>query len=166
MIREFQGKKPRIKKPVFVAPSAEVIGDVEIGENSSVWFNSVLRGDEAPIRIGRNTNIQDNSTVHVCHRRPTTIGDNVTVGHSCIIHGCTISSDCIIGMGAVVLNNAEIGRQSIVGAGAVVMEGERFPPRSLVVGIPAKAVRKLTDKDIKKIKENAEEYLSLKNQYM
>jgi len=166
MIHSFQGKKPRIHKSVFVAPSAEIIGDVEVGENSSVWFNAVIRGDESSIKIGKNTSIQDNSTVHVCHGRPTIIKDNVTIGHNCIIHGCTVNSDCIIGMGATILNHAEIGKESIIGAGAVVKEKAVIPPRSLAAGVPAKIIRKLTDEDVKRIKRNAEEYVKLRSQHL
>jgi len=166
MIHTFNGKKPKIGKTTFVAPSADVIGDVTVGANSSIWYGAVLRGDEQSINIGKNTSIQDNCSVHVCPNHPTIIGDNVTVGHNAVIHGCAVGSNCIIAIGAILLNGCAIGKDSVVGAGAVVMENAKIPPRSLVVGIPGKVIRTLTDADVKKIKENADEYVNLAKSYL
>lgn len=166
MIQQYNKKTPKIAKTVFVAKSADIIGDVEIGEHSSVWYNTVIRADEAPIRIGRNVSVQDGSILHVYPGKGTEIGDNVTVGHNCIIHGCTIGPNCIIGMGAIILSKAEVGEGCIIGAGAVVKEGDKIPPRSLAVGIPAKVVRQTTIDDLKRIEENWKEYSALKGQYM
>ncbi|MCC6159988.1 MAG: gamma carbonic anhydrase family protein [Deltaproteobacteria bacterium] len=143
-IRPFQGKKPHLAADVFVAPGAVVIGNVTIGEGSSVWYNTVIRGDEGAVTIGRRTNIQDLSMLHMTGGRSTlTIGDEVTVGHRVILHGCTIGDRCLIGMGAVIMDNAVIGEGSIVAAGAVVLENMIVPPRSLVVGMPAKVKKTL-----------------------
>jgi len=129
---------PRLDKSVFVAPTAQIIGDVHIGRQSSVWFHSVLRGDMDSIRVGERTNIQDLSLCHADKGIPLKIGDGVTIGHRCIIHGCTIEDDCLIGMGAVVMNQAVIGRGSVVAAGAVVLEKTIIPPYSLVTGLPGR----------------------------
>ncbi|MBU0530653.1 MAG: gamma carbonic anhydrase family protein [Candidatus Aenigmatarchaeota archaeon] len=166
MIYKYKDKRPNIHKTVFIAPSADIIGDVIIGENSSVWFNSVVRGDESTITIGKNTNIQDCTTIHGCGHHPVLIKDGVTVGHDACVHGCTINSDCIIGMGATLLNGCVIGKESIIGAGAVITENTKIPPRSLVVGVPAKVVRKITANNLRQIKENAEEYILLKKEYL
>ncbi|MGE5190196.1 MAG: gamma carbonic anhydrase family protein [Gemmatimonadota bacterium] len=139
----FGRKSPRLPASVYVAAGAFVIGDVEIGEDSSVWFNTVVRGDIREIRIGRATNIQDNSTVHVTSRDPVVVGDEVTVGHGVTVHGCTIEDLCLIGIGSIVLDGAVIGRGSVIGAGAVVAPGTIVPPGSLVLGVPGKVVRAL-----------------------
>lgn len=166
MIHKYQNKKPKIHKTAFVAPSADVIGDVTVGEDSSLWFGASVRGDEQAIIIGKRTSIQDNTSVHVCPRHPTIIKDDVTVGHNAVIHGCTVNSNCIIAIGAILLNGCVIGKDSIIGAGAVVMENQKIPPRSLAVGIPAKVIRKLSDNDVKVIKENADEYVKLAKTYL
>lgn len=150
----------------FVDDSAQVIGDVEIGEESSIWMAVVVRGDVNVIRIGRRTNIQDGTIVHVMHdTHPTRIGDEVTVGHGAIIHGCTIHDRVLIGMGAIVLNGATIGADSIVAAGALIVEGAAIPPRSLVMGSPGKVKRVLNDAEVASIREYAENYVRYKRDY-
>lgn len=147
----------------FIAKSADIIGDVSLGENSSVWFQSVLRGDQEPIIIGENTNIQDGTVIHCDPNHPTNIGDNVSVGHNCTLHGCTIDDNVIVGMGSTVLNGAKIGKNSIVGAGSLVTQNKEFEPGKLILGSPAKAIRDLTEDELASIKHNAEEYLILKD---
>jgi len=141
MIAEFEGITPTLNEKIFIADGAKVIGAVTMKEFSSLWFNAVARGDVNRIEIGRYTNVQDNSVVHVADEHPTIIGDYVTVGHNAIIHGCTVEDHCLIGMGAIVLNGAVIGKGSIVAAGAVVREKQIIPPHSLVVGVPAKIIK-------------------------
>ena len=146
MIVPFEGVTPTLAADVFVAPGAVVIGDVVIGEASSVWYTSVVRGDVMPIRIGARVNIQDGSVIHVSSRTsPTHIADDVTIGHRAIIHGCTIERGALIGMGAIILDDAVIGEGSLVGAGAIVTSGTIVPPGSLVLGAPARVKRPLTD---------------------
>lgn len=135
----------------FIANSSDVYGDVTLGEGSTIWFQSVLRGDSNTIAIGKMSNVQDGTIVHVDHGAPTNIGDYVTIGHACIIHGCTIHSGALIGMGATVLNHAEIGENSLIGAGSLVTEGTVIPANSLAFGSPARVIRKLTPEEIKKI---------------
>ena len=144
MIRPYGDKIPDLVRAAFIAPGAVVIGDVTLGEDASIWYQATVRGDINWIRIGRRTNIQDGCVLHVDSGEwPTLVGDEVTVGHRAILHGCTVEDRCLIGMGAIVLNGAVIGAGSIVAAGAVVLEGRRIPSRSLVAGIPAKVVRTL-----------------------
>ena len=150
-----------IDSNVFIADGAKVLGNVTIKEGSSVWYNAIIRGDMEPVTIGKNTNIQDLVMVHVDSSHPTVIGDGVTVGHSAILHGCTIEDDVIIGMGAIVLNGAVIKKNSIVGAGALITQNKTFPEGSLILGSPAKVVRQLTTGEIDKIRHNDEEYLVL-----
>lgn len=167
MIRSYRGITPQIASSVFVDESAQVIGDVTFGEDASVWFNVVIRGDVNYIRIGARTNIQDGSVLHVYKDlHPLLIGDNVTVGHGCVLHGCSIEDRCLISMGAVVLNGARIGAGSIIGAGAVVTENTVVPPRSLFLGVPANFFRHLTDEDLKMIDRYASNYLEYKNIYL
>ena len=144
-----------------ILPGAKVIGDVKIGKKSSVWYNAVIRGDLAPIKIGSYSNIQDNCVIHVTDKHGVKIGDYVSVGHGAILHGCKIKDNVLIGMNATVLNAAVINENSIVGAGAVVTQNKEFPPGSLILGVPAKVVRELTKKEIKSIKENAIKYYEL-----
>lgn len=143
-VYELDGVAPRIAASAWVADSAQVMGEVEIGENSSLWFGAIVRGDTETIRIGDNTNIQDGSVLHADVGMPLTIGNNVTVGHQVMLHGCTVGDGALIGIGAVVLNGAKIGKGCIVGAGALVTEGKEFPDGSMILGSPAKAVRELT----------------------
>ena len=161
MIYKFKDKTPDIDKAAFVADSADIIGEVTLGEDSTIWFNSVLRGDIAPVIVGKGTNIQEGSVLHVEHNVPCIIGDNVTIGHGAIVHGTKIGSRSLVGMGAIILSNSEIGEESVVGAGALVTEGKIFPPRSLIVGSPARKIRELTDSDIERIKNGVEEYIKL-----
>ncbi len=161
MIVKFKEKEPDIATDTFIAENASIIGDVSIGKGSSVWFGAVLRGDLAGIRIGERSNVQDNAVIHVDTNTPTIIGNDVTIGHNAVVHACKIGNSCLIGMGAVVLSNAIIGDESVVGAGAVVTENKKFPPRSLIIGAPAKVIRTLTDEDVKKVRENAAHYVEL-----
>jgi len=166
MILSLAGHTPRIPASAFVAPSADVIGDVEIGENSSVWFQSVLRGDIEPIRVGANSNIQDGTIVHTMVSWPVVVGDWVTVGHRAVLHGCTIEGHCLIGMGAVLLNNVRVGEGSIVAAGALVPEGMVIPPGSLYAGVPARLKRQLNEADRGFIDIHAAHYLQYKDSYL
>ncbi len=160
MIHPFKEKKPQIDASALIMESAQIIGDVVIGEESSVWFNAVIRGDVNHIRIGKYTNIQDGCVLHVARRTlPLIIGDEVTIGHNVILHACTIGSQCLIGMGAIVMDGADIGEQSIVGAGSLVTPGTKIPPRSLVVGSPARVKRELTEEEIRGIRESAANYV-------
>ena len=159
MIRSFLNASPRLDESCFIAPSAEVIGDVALGEESSIWFNATVRADVHWIRIGRASNIQDNAVVHVTHGTgPVRIGDRVTVGHSAVIHGCTVEDRVLVGIGAILLDGVVIGSDSIVGAGALVTQRTRIPPRSMVLGRPARVVRELTDEEVATIDEYASNY--------
>ena len=143
----------------MVAPGAKIIGDVRVGEESTIWFNAVLRGDEAPILIGNRCSIQDNSTIHLYEDAPVIIEDEVTVGHNVILHGCRIGKRSIIGMGSTILDHSEIGEECIVGANTLVPSGKKFPPRSLIVGSPGKVVRELNDKDLELIQLSIDTYV-------
>ncbi len=165
-IEEFEGKKPKISPYAWIHPSAYIIGDVEIGDYTGIWHNVVIRGDEDKIVIGKESNIQENTVIHTDAGIKTEIGDRVTIGHACIIHGAKVGSHTIIGMGAILLNNAKIGEYSIIGAGAVVTQNTEIPPYSLALGVPAKVVRKLTEEDIKMIDENAEIYLNYTKKFL
>ncbi len=142
----------------WVAPTAVVIGDVEIGEDASLWFGTVARGDLDVIRIGRGTNIQDGAVLHTDPGLPLTIGDNCSIGHLAMVHGCTIGGGSLVGIGAVVLNRAVIGEQCLIGAGALIPEGKTFPPRSLILGSPGKIARQLNDEDVAGIQQTAKNY--------
>jgi carbonic anhydrase/acetyltransferase-like protein (isoleucine patch superfamily) len=167
VILSYQGKKPRIAQTVYVAPSADVIGDVEIGEHSSVWFQVVIRGDVHYIKIGAYSNIQDRSVLHTMKDQyPVIIGDYVTVGHSVTLHGCAIESNCLIGMSATILNNARVGAGSIIGAGSLVTENSIVPPNSLFLGAPAKFVRRLEEKEQETILRYAHNYVEYKEIYL
>lgn len=148
-----------IDPTAFIAHTATLTGQVAIGADSSVWFGVVIRADTAPVTIGRATSIQDNSVIHVDAGKPVVIGDHVTVGHRAIVHGATVESRVLIGMGSIVLNNAVIGEESIIGAGAVVVERARIPPRSLVLGVPGKVVRQVTDKELAYITHASASYI-------
>lgn len=160
------GIKPQLDSSVYIAPGVHLIGDVIIGAESSVWFNSILRGDNARILIGERTNIQDGCTLHVDSQTPLTIGNRVSVGHNAIVHGCTIGDGALIGMGAILLNRAEIGEQTLVAAGALVPEGKTFPPRCLVMGNPAKVVRELTEDDLARLAFTYEHYVQQSRRYI
>jgi carbonic anhydrase/acetyltransferase-like protein (isoleucine patch superfamily) len=158
MIIEVNGKSPRVAKDVFIATDADVIGDVEIGEGSSIWFGAVLRGDENSIRIGSYTNIQDLVVIHVTERDPVEVGSHVTVGHRAIVHACKIGDNSLIGMGSIVMDGAVIGEYSLIGAGSVVTEGTVIPPGSLAFGVPAKVRRELTEEEKAALRKSAELY--------
>jgi carbonic anhydrase/acetyltransferase-like protein (isoleucine patch superfamily) len=168
MILTFKEKTPGLSKDVFIADNASVIGDVEIGDNSSVWFGSVIRGDIAPIRIGHESNIQDLTVIHVSRSSNTImyIGDNVTVGHSVILHACFVSNACLIGMGSTILDDVVLGEESIVGAGALLSKGKTYPPRSMILGSPAQIIRTVSDSEVAAIYESSKIYVDLKNQYI
>jgi carbonic anhydrase/acetyltransferase-like protein (isoleucine patch superfamily) len=156
---ELDGVAPQLAQGAWVADSAQVIGAAVLGENASVWFGAVLRGDTETLTIGRNSNVQDLSVLHADTGCPLTVGDNVTIGHQVMLHGCTIGDNSLIGIQAVILNNAKIGRNSIVGAGSVVTEGKEFPDNSLIIGAPAKVVRTLDEASAAKLRRSAEHYV-------
>ncbi len=174
MLLNYKEFKPQISKGVWIAPSAQVIGRCEIGEDSSVWFGAVIRADINFIKIGDRTSIQDLSMIHVWHYTkadksdgfPTIIGSDVTIGHKAMLHGCIINDACMIGMNATILDGAEISRESIVAAGSVVTQNKKFPPGSLIMGTPAKVVRNLTEKDIELIYYSSRNYVTYKNEYL
>ena len=167
MLRSYKGITPRVHPTAYVDSSAQVIGDVEIGEASSIWMNAVVRGDVHWIRIGARSNVQDCSVVHVMNgTHPTTIGDDVTIGHGAIVHGCTLQNRILIGMGAILLNGVEVGDDSIVAAGTLLTEGTQVPPRSLVMGAPGTVRRQLTDKDIASIRVYADRYVEYRLDYL
>ncbi len=174
MLYRFKDWFPKLGDRAWVAPSAEVIGMVELGEDSSVWFGAVIRGDIHYIKIGKGSNIQDLAVVHVTHftkpdmsdGSPTIIGDYVTVGHKAVLHGCTIEDYSLIGMSATILDGAVIGKESIVGAGSVVTKDKIFHPRSLIIGTPAKFIRQLTDEEALGLHHHSELYIKFKNDYL
>ncbi len=160
MILNYLGKTPKLDESVFLAEGTQVIGDVTIGKDSSVWFNVVIRGDVNYIRIGERTNVQDNTVIHVTYEKfPTVIDSNVTIGHAAIIHGCTIEDFCLIGMGAILLDGSKVGDHSLVAAGSLVREGFVVPPKSLAAGVPARVVRKLKGDEIKRLEDSAQHYV-------
>lgn len=161
MIKMVMGKTPVIDESCFIAENAAIVGDVVIGENSNIWYGVVIRSEWQPTTIGKNTNIQENSTVHIDHDFPTTIGDEVTIGHNCIIHGCTIENNVLVGMGSTILNGAEIGENTIIGAGSLVTQNKKIPSGVLCMGSPAKVVRELTKEEIESIKISAKQYVEL-----
>jgi carbonic anhydrase/acetyltransferase-like protein (isoleucine patch superfamily) len=166
MIRTYKGITPLIASTAYIEASAQIIGDVHIGEHSSVWFNCVLRGDVHYIRVGNNTNIQDGTVVHVTNGRfPTVIGDCVTVGHSAVLHGCTVGRRVLIGIGAIVLDNVTIGEESFIAAGSLVTPGMVIPSRSMVMGSPAKVRREVTSEEVALINKHWESYVEYKNTY-
>lgn len=159
-------EKPRCGKGVFIAEGAFVIGRVVIGPDSSVFYNTVIRGDVNTITIGSETNIQDNSTLHVSGNFPLIIGDGVTVGHNAVVHGCTVSDNVLVGIGAVVLDGVKIGENSIVAAGSLVPPGKEYPPGSMIMGSPAKRVRSLSEEEIENIRKTARVYLDTKEKHL
>ena len=158
-IYELDGVAPRVAASAWVADTAQVIGNVVLGENASVWFGTVVRGDTEAITIGAGTNIQDASVLHADFGQPLVVGERVTVGHQVMLHGCTIGDETLIGIGAIVLNGARIGKNCLVGAGALVTEGKEFPDGSMIIGSPAKAVRQLTPEQIEGLKLSAQHYM-------
>jgi gamma-carbonic anhydrase len=163
MIRSFRGVRPSIGEGVYVDPSAQVIGDVTLDAHASVWMGSVLRGDINSIRIGARTNIQDNCVVHVTGgAHPTVVAEDVTVGHSVTLHGCTIGRLCLIGMGATILDGVSIGEGSVVGAGSLLPEGMTVPPGRLVMGVPARVLRETSPEERERIRQAGEHYVELK----
>ena len=170
MLRPYRGVSPRVHPTAFIDDSAQVIGDVDIGEESSVWMNAVVRGDVHSIRVGRRSNIQDGTIVHAqastSGAHSTVIGNHVTIGHGALVHGCTIDDQCLIGMGAILLNGSHVGTQSIVAAGTLVTENMKVPPKSLVMGSPGKVKRLLTHAEIADIQVYADRYVAYRLEYM
>lgn len=167
ILRRFGEKAPNVHASAFVAPGAVVVGDVEVGERSSIWFGCVLRGDVNSIRIGARTNVQDLTTIHVTSRtHPTVVGDEVTIGHRVVLHGCTIEDRCLVGIGSVVMDGAVVGPEAVVGAGALVPPGMVVPPRTLVMGSPAKVKRDLTPEEIEALRRSAENYVEYAARYV
>ncbi|WP_281951451.1 gamma carbonic anhydrase family protein [Nitrosophilus kaiyonis] len=174
MLLRYKNWFPKIKENAWIAPDSTVIGNVEIGKDSSIWFGCVIRGDVHYIKIGDRTNIQDLSMIHVTHYKnpdmsdgyPTIIGNDVTVGHRVMLHGCIIEDACLIGMNSTILDGAVIGKESIVGAGSLVTGGKKFPPRSLILGSPAKVVRSLSDEEVQELYNSANRYVTFKNDYI
>jgi carbonic anhydrase/acetyltransferase-like protein (isoleucine patch superfamily) len=165
LIRGYKGARPTLGARVFVDVSAQVIGDVELGDDASVWMNAVVRGDVNRIRVGARSNVQDNCVVHVTSRHPTIVGEGVTVAHSVTLHGCTVEPRCLIGIGALVLNGAVIGEESIVAAGTLVPEGMQVPPRCLVMGVPATVRRQVREDERTGLRAYAENYVGYKETY-
>lgn len=167
LVRPYRGVEPKLGERVFVAENVTIIGDVEIEDDSSIWYGTVVRGDVHYIRIGKRTNIQDNCVVHVTNGEwPTIIGDDVSIGHGVIVHGCRISNGCLIGMGARILDGATIGDEALVGAGAVVPEGMSVPARTLVLGVPGKVRRELSAEELERVRRNSRNYLEYKEIYL
>jgi len=167
MLRPYRGRLPVVDPSAYIDESAQVVGDVTIGAESSVWLNVVIRGDVNPIRIGARSNVQDGTVVHVQNRtHPTFIGDEVTIGHGALIHGCTLKDRTLVGMGAIVLNGAVVGEDSIVAAGSLVTEGTVVPPRSMVMGSPARVRRPLSDTEVASILQYARNYVAYRLDYM
>jgi len=167
MIRSYKGIWPRLGERVYVDASAQVIGDVELGDHASVWMNAVIRGDVHHIRIGAYSNVQDNCVVHVFKaQHPTLVADHVTVGHSVTLHGCRIDSHCLIGMGATILNDAHVGEECIIAAGTLIPEGMSVPPRSLVMGVPGKVRRPITAEEKDALRRYSTNYFEYKESYL
>ncbi len=162
----YLGRFPKVHPTAFIAPSADLIGDVEVGEEASIWYGAVLRGDINRIIIGAGSNVQDNTVIHLADEFPAIIGRLVTIGHSAVIHACTIEDECLIGMGAIVLDGAVIGARSIVGAGALVTPGTIIPPGSMVLGSPAKVTRQLEQERQDGLREWAEKYIRVSRNYL
>lgn len=167
MIRPFNSIEPKIHESAFVTDDAVIVGDVEIGEDSSVWFGSVLRGDVNYIRIGARTNIQDQTIIHVSSKGlPTIVEDEVTVGHKVMLHACHVERGCLIGIGAILMDGVRVGANSLVGAGSLLTPGTQIPPRSLVIGSPARVKRELTDEELALLEKSWRNYVELKNNYL
>jgi|TARA_B100001094_G_scaffold203954_1_gene197874 carbonic anhydrase/acetyltransferase-like protein (isoleucine patch superfamily) len=166
MIYKLGEQEPKYNESNFIAPNAAVIGNVELKKNASVWFDVVIRGDNDPINVGENSNIQDGSVLHTDLGAPLSIGSNVTVGHKVMLHGCTIQDNSLIGINSTILNHAVIGKNSMVGANSLITEGKEFPENSLIMGSPAKVVRKLSDKEVMMIKLSAKHYVENAKRFM
>jgi carbonic anhydrase/acetyltransferase-like protein (isoleucine patch superfamily) len=166
MLLPYNDRSPRLGRGAFIAPDATLIGGVEIGEDASVFFQCVLRADINDIRIGARSNIQDHTTVHLASNVPTVIGEDVSVGHRCILHACTVGDRVLVGMGSILMDDVLIGEDSIIGAGALIPKGKTFPPRSLIVGSPARLVRALSDEEVASIAKLAKKYLGVKDEYL
>jgi len=167
IVRGYEGKEPRFGERVFVAENAAIIGDVDLGDDCSIWYSATIRGDINAIRIGARTNVQDNCTIHVTHLQwPTVIAEEVTIGHGAIVHGCTVHRGALIGMGSRVLDGAVIGESALVGAGALVPEGMQVPPRVLVVGVPARVKRPLNDEELARLDGSWRHYVDYKERYL
>ena len=161
MIIAFKGMRPVIGPDVFIAPNATIIGDVKIESGASIWYGTVVRGDRSPIRIGRDTNIQDNTTIHTVPEHPVYIGARVSVGHNAVIHGCTVEDDCLIAIGAVLLDGSVVGEGSVVAAGSVVRQGQRVDSYRLVAGNPVQVKRELSASDVERFRRTATNYRTL-----
>jgi carbonic anhydrase/acetyltransferase-like protein (isoleucine patch superfamily) len=167
MIYDYKKYKPSLGKKVFIAPSADIIGNVSIGDDCSIWFNVTIRGDVHYIKIGEETNIQDNSILHVTNGKfPLNIGNRVTVAHGVALHGCTINDQTLVGIGAIVLDDVEVGEKSIIAAGSLLREGKKFPGSSLIAGSPARVIRSLEKEEIEKNLQYARNYIDYKNSYL
>lgn len=165
MIKGYQGVEPKIDESVFIAESADIIGKATIGKNANIWYNVVIRADENEVIIGENTNIQDGSVVHIGYDHPTIIGNNVTVGHKVLVHGCKIGDNTLIGMGSIVLDGAEIGEYTLLAAGSLVPPGKIIPSGVLAMGSPAKVVRELSEEEKQNLIESALKYVKTANNY-
>jgi carbonic anhydrase/acetyltransferase-like protein (isoleucine patch superfamily) len=161
----FNGKTPAVHESAFIAPGAHIIGDVTIGEGSSIWFNSVLRGDEGPISIGKKANVQDNCTLHLYEGYPLVLEDEVSIGHNVILHGCTIKKGALVGMGSTILDGVEIGEQAFIGANTLIPPGKKIPPRVMVMGSPGKVIRELNDDDLKLLQLTTDTYYEKGKQF-
>lgn len=165
-ILKYRGASPRISEDCFVAETATIVGNVVLGEGSSVWFGASIRAEEESVNIGNRSNVQDNCVIHTDAGFPCAIGDGVTLGHGAIVHGATIGSNCLVGMGAILLNGAKIGKNCLVGAGALVRQGAEIPENNLVIGSPAIAKRELAQEEIDQIRENARHYYEFRSEYL
>ncbi len=165
MLIPYKGIKPTHDSSNFIAETAQIIGRVTLEEDANIWFGAVIRGDVEPISIGKRTNVQDNAVIHCSKGFDTIIGDDVTIGHGAIVHGCHIGSSVLIGMGAILLDGVKVGEQSIIGAGSLIPPGKEIPPNSLVVGSPAKVVRSLSEEEILSLKASAKHYVSYASEY-
>lgn len=165
MIMDFEGSNPIINKNTYISESVDIVGKVKIKENVNIWFGAKIRGDINEIIIGENTNVQENSVIHVDSDYSCIIGKNVTIGHGAIIHGCNISDNVLVGMGSIILNNVKISKNTIIGAGSLITQGKEFPEGVLILGNPAKVIRKLTKYEIESIKKSADNYVDLSKKY-
>ncbi len=166
MIHEYRGKSPKIGQNVYIAPTATVIGDVELGDGASVWFGAVLRGDEGRIVVGRGSNVQDNAVIHTTSFLPTIIGENVTIGHGALLEGCTVHDGAVIGMGAIVLHQVVVGEEAMIAAGSVVTPGTQIPPRRLAAGSPAHVKKELSGAALLSVQHSAQAYHELSQRYL